>query len=239
MKLKLPNELKTTNIILEINANIKDILSEILKMQSEIITDRNENEIKELLGKADLLITECHTTSKFKTGKNEKFNRLVYEYQRLNLKYESYQLNQQINNVNKEYLEIKDNQEKIKNETNNLVYNILGFIASFSIVSAVVGVISQINGIINIMIFMSFTILLLLTTLIALNNFYGNNKSKNILQNNYFLWIIVAIIIIVLIIVSIITTSINNKGRIYNYFDQKTENVIKNIVTEKINKEIS
>lgn len=88
MKLKLPKveeqSTETTSTILEMNANIKAILGEIIKMQSEVITDKNEKEIKEIIGKADLIITECHSTRKFQIQKNAKFNRLVYEYQRLN-----------------------------------------------------------------------------------------------------------------------------------------------------------
>ena len=68
MKLKLPNveeqSTEQTNIILEMNANIKEILNEIIKMQSEEIVEANEEEIKEILGKADLIITECHSTKK-------------------------------------------------------------------------------------------------------------------------------------------------------------------------------
>lgn len=84
MKLKLPKveeqSTETTSTILEMNANIKAILGEIIKMQSEVITDKNEKEIKEIIGKADLIITECHSTRKFQIQKNAKFNRLVYEY---------------------------------------------------------------------------------------------------------------------------------------------------------------
>ncbi len=111
MKLKIPNEvqenqIEKSNIIRQFNANIKEILEEILKVQSENIDNKNENHIKELIGKADLIITECHTTKIFNTNKNEQFNRLVYEFQRLNLKYESYQINQQIKSVKGEYKEI-------------------------------------------------------------------------------------------------------------------------------------
>ena len=204
MKLKLPNveeqSTEQTNIILEMNANIKEILSEILKMQSEYITDKNEEEIKEIIGKADLIITECHSTKKFHIQKNDKFNRLVYEYQRLNLKYESYKINNQMKNVDAEYNEIKRDQEKIKSESNNLVYNILGFIASFSIVSAAVAAISNIKDTSNIMLFMAFCAFILITTLIGLNNFYKKDvRTKNPLQNNYFLWWSLLVVIILLI----------------------------------------
>lgn len=204
MKLKLPNNVeqnpKNDDIILEINANIKEILKEILNMQSEIIGDKNERYVKEILGKADLIILECHTTEKFKINKNEKFARLVYEYQRLNLKYESYQLNKQINAINREYNDIRKSQDEIKSENNNLVYTILGFMASFSIVSAAVTAISDIKKTSGIILFMAFTTFILITTLIGLNNFYKNNNSrKNKLQDNYFLWKVMVIVIFLIV----------------------------------------
>ena len=112
MKLKLPNveeqSTEQTNIILEMNANIKEILNEIIKMQSEEITEANEKETKEILGKADLIITECHSTKRFHIQKNDRFNRLVYEYQRLNLKYESYQISKKIRKTI-----VSENQEEL------------------------------------------------------------------------------------------------------------------------------
>lgn len=226
MKLKIPNEvqenqIEKSNIIRQFNANIKEILEEILKVQSENIDNKNENHIKELIGKADLIITECHTTKIFNTNKNEQFNRLVYEFQRLNLKYESYQINQQIKSVKGEYKEIQHNQENIKNETNNLVYNILGFIASFSIISASVEAISKINGTLNIMLFMAFAILLLLTALIGLHNFYkSGNKRQNRLQNNYFLWKAVFIIVICLLIIIGIRFALNNIDIVVDFINR-------------------
>ena len=98
-------------------------------------------------------------------------------------------------------------------KSNNLVYNLLGFLTAFSIVSAVIETITRINGIINIMIFMAFTILILLTTLIALHNYYENrNKRENILQNNYFLWIIIAVILLGLIIIYVLKNNLINLG---------------------------
>ena len=219
MKLKIPkteSAPQQSNIILEINANIKEILEEILNIQSEIINNKNEKKVKEILGKADLVILECHTTDKFKISKNGNFSRLVYEYQRLNLRYESYQISQQIKNVNEEYVDIKKSQDEIKNETNNLVYNILGFIASFSIVSAAVSAIDKISSISGILLFMAFTAFILLTTLIGLYNFYKNNdKCKNKLQNNYFLWKMMIVIVILLVMYRGITYIKENRQEIF------------------------
>ena len=229
-----------------LKTNIKEQYEEVYKNQEVEITESNKQIIEDLILATKDLIDNCIKDSHYSGNRDENFVNLTYLCHKLDLKLETYKLEGKIKEIEQKSIkldniqnDIKIRQDKMEEQSNNLIYNLLGFLTAFSIVSSVIGVISKINGIINIMLFMSFTMLLLLTTLIALHNFYGNNKSKNILQNNYFLWIIVAIIIIVLIIVSIITTSINNKGRIYNYFDQKTENVIKNIVTEKINKEIS
>lgn len=102
--------------------------------------------------------------------------------------------------VKTEHEEIKKQQNKIKEENNNLVYNILGFIASFSVVSASVSAIEKMNSLSNIMLFMAFTAFILLTTLIGLNNFYRNNEKNNILQDNYFLWKMMIGMIIILFI---------------------------------------
>lgn len=222
--------------------NIKEQYEEVYKNQEVEITENNKKIIEDLILATKDLIDNCIKDSHYNGNKDENFINLTYLCHKLDLKLETYKLEEKIRKLEQKSIEMnntqnnmKDRQDKIEEQSNNLVYNLLGFLTAFSIVSSVIGVVSQINGIINIMIFMSFTILLLLTTLIALHNFYGNNKRKNILQNNYFLWIIVAIAIIILVIISIIKSSINNKGKLYNYFDQKTESIIKNIVTEKIN----
>ena len=135
-------------------------------------------------------------------------------------------------------IKLEQQTEKAEERNNNLVYNLLGFLTAFSIVSAVVGVVANINGTINIMIFMAFTILLLLTTLIGLHNFYeNNNKRENKLQDNYFLWKVVAVIIVFLIVASGIKTLRDNKENIFNYIDNKIEKVIEEKVNERINKE--
>lgn len=218
-QLKIPKIINSTNTISLINDNIKDILSEVFKYQLDTINNENENKLKEVLNTADLLIVECHNTQAFKISRNNNFSKLVYEYQRLKLKYETYLINKQLKLVEGKYIEIERQQVEIKNETNNLVYNILGFIASFSIVSAGVAAIIEVKNISNILLFMAFSILLLLTTLIGLNNFYKNNNDKKKgLQNNYFLWKMMFVIIIFLILY---------KGVIY--IKENQEEICKNI----------
>lgn len=218
-QLKIPSIVNENNTISLINDNIKDILSEVLNFQLDTINRDNENKLKELLNTADLLIVECHNTKTFKVSRNNNFSKLVYEYQRLKLKYETYTINKQIEIVTEKYKDIESKQIEIKGETNNLVYNILGFIASFSIVSAAVSAITQIKSITDILLFMSFSVLLLLTTLIGLHNFYKNsNSKKNKLQNNYFLWKMMVVVIILLI---------GYKGVIY--IKENQEEILKNI----------
>ena len=83
-------------------------------------------------------------------------------------------------------------------ESNNLIYNILGFIASFSVVSAAVSAIDEIKSLPQIMLFMAFTAFILITTLIGLNNFYKKHDKKTCLQDNYFLWKMLLVVIILL-----------------------------------------
>ena len=139
--------------------------------------------------------------------------------------------------LNNKSIELEKKTKKAEERNNNLVYNLLGFLTAFSIVSAVVGVIADIEGIVNIMLFMAFTILILLTTLIGLHNFYeNNNERKTKLQDNYFLWNVTGAIIIVLVIILGFRYVNNNKEKIFNYLDNKIENVIEKKVTEQFNK---
>ena len=240
---KLNEDVKTKNIIPILNDNIKEILSEVVNLQSEDINKTNEEEVKEVLNKSDMIIVECHTTETFIAGKNGDFARLMYEYQRLKLKYESHQLNGQITFIKEEHELIKEEQEEIKkqqsnlkDESSNLVYNILGFIASFSIVSAAVSAIQEIKSLSSIMLFMAFTAFILLTTLIGLNNFYRKNEKKIKLQDNYFLWKMMLFVIIVLIIYSGIEYVKNNLEYILEHIGRGIGQTI-NLVEESNNSE--
>lgn len=116
-----------------------------------------------------------------------------------------YELNEKNIKLEKKQLSISNQIEQTEEKSNNLIFNILGFIASFSIVSAAVTGIGNIKGTINIVLFIAFSILMLITTLIGLDNFYKPSKSeKNLLKNNYFLWVVLFIIIIFIIIFSFI-----------------------------------
>lgn len=202
MKLKSLSEVqsnsKKNSEILEINANIRQILKEISNIQSKEISEK----AKDVLVRADMIILECHATKEFDTNKNGTFNRLLYEYQKLSLKYETFNVEKEIAKVNKTLKDVETKQEEYEKQSNNLVYTILSFIASFSIISASVTAISGIEGALNQMLFIVFIAFILVTTLIALDNFYKNRrKTDNKLQDNYFLWKLLGVVMIVLFII--------------------------------------
>ena len=232
----------TVTVIRELVKAIKEQLKELDKMEHSTIDSTNCGQIEGILIATDSLINDCYSSKEFTCNRNDNFIKLIYLYQRTSIKLETYRLQEVIKEVEHKNEELKERQielensyNKSKEDSNNLVYNLLGFLTSFSIVSASVEAISEIDGIINIMIFISFTILILLTTLIALHNFYKNdNRRETKLQNNYFLWKIVAIIVVILFIVSGIKSLKDNKENILNYLDNKIEKVIENIVEKKV-----
>lgn len=158
LKIKLPDEEKQKantgdDIILEMNENIRAILKEILKLQSEEISEQNRETIKEIIGKADLIITECHTTKKFHTPQNEDFNRLAYEYQRLNLKFESYQISQNIKETMEKATKLEEESikrakqlEEVKNEQKTMIATIISIVLAISIIPTGIAGIEHIGG---------------------------------------------------------------------------------------------
>lgn len=183
------------NRIKQLKNNVKQQYDEMYKKQEVEITEENRKTIEDLIFATKDLIDNCIEDSQYSGNKDENFISLTYLYQRLYLRLETYKLDEKIEKTNKEIIKtniVQDNilnkQNKMEEQSNNLVYNLLGFLTAFSIVSAVVGVVANIKGTINIMIFMTFTIFILLTTLIGLHNFYkNNNERKSKLQDNYFL----------------------------------------------------
>lgn len=202
-------------VIRKLVKTIKNQLQEVTLLQNQEVNEQNFQSIQETLIVVNSLIEDCHMAKEFNCSKNKKFIMLIYEFQRLSLKAETYKLNITMNELNKKTIGLK-NQQKILEEqyknaeekNNNLVYNLLGFLTAFSIVSAVVGTIQEIKGTINLMLFMSFTAWILVTTLIGLHNFYKNNNRRNgKLQDNYFLWKVLTITIIGLFIIQRNTTN--------------------------------
>ena len=231
----------------QLRSSIKQQYIEMYKNQETEITKENQKTIEDLILATKDLIDNCIKDGYYNGNKDDNFLSLTYLYQRLSLRLETYKLDKKIEQSNKEIIktnvvqnDILNKQNKMEEQSNNLVYNLLGFLTAFSIVSAVVGVVANINGTINIMIFMTFTIFILLTTLIGLHNFYkNNNERKTKLQDNYFLWKVTGAIIIVLVMILGFQYVNNNKDKIFNYIDNKIEKVIEQKVTEKLNKELA
>lgn len=192
------------NIINSLNKTIKEQIGEISKYQDIEITEENKKEIEEVLISSDSLIRDCHTSKEYRCNINDNFAVLTYEFQRLSLKHESYKINASIKNMEKREAELNIRQKELERkynkttqESNNLIYNILGFIASYSVVSAAVVTFEKVDSIEDIIIFMTFIAFILITTLIGLNNFYKNNdENKRGLKNNYFLWKALIIVLV-------------------------------------------
>ncbi len=240
-------------IDVEIGANINQQLNKLIEFRSYLIDESIAKELKEELDKASSMIEDVHTMGNTNI---KNFNRLQFEYNSLNLALQKYEIENEIeilskisSKINKDLIILeekqKDLQEKQKQleiqynkseeKSNNLVYNLLGFLASFSIVSAAVGAIENVNGTLNIMIVIAFAVFLLLTTLIGLHNFYkSDNKRESKLQDNYFLWKATGIIIVILMILSGINYIKNNKQKIFDYLDKKIESVIEKKVNNKL-----
>lgn len=248
---------KQKQILIEkdIVANITQELNRLIEFKTQLISEYNIQEIKDELLKASSIIEDVHV---MQVSNLKNFNRLQFEYTTLYLKIQKYEIEQEIKILNelsnkisedtitleKKLKNLKLNQKKIEEKhekaeerNNNLIYNLLGFLTAFSIVSAVVGVVTEIDGVINIMLFMTFTILILLTTLIGLHNFYENsNKRETKLQDNYFLWKLLLVISIIMAISLGIQYASENKENIIQYIDRKIEEVIDKKVENEIKK---
>lgn len=230
-------------------------------LQTQIITIENKENICEELETISSVIQDIHAMEE---KEPRHFNELKFEYNNVKLLYQRYEIEEEISelnqisqNISRDLITLEEKQKDLKKEqeifqnaqkqleeqyknaeekNNNLVYNLLGFLTAFSIVSSVVAVVAEIEGTINIMIFMAFTILILLTTLIALHNFYKNdNKRETKLQDNYFLWKFVFSIIIILFIILGIKTITDDKENIISYLDNKVEKVVEKAFDEKLN----
>lgn len=219
----------------ELKSSIKTQYNEIYKSQELEITQKNQKEIEDLILATQDLIDNCIKDVYYNGNRDEVFVNLIYVCHKLDLKFESYKLTEKMKELELKSEEITKRQNDAEEKSNNLVYNLLGFLTAFSIVSGVVGVVSNIQGIVQIMIFMVFTTIILLTTLIGLHNFYENNNNRNNkLQDNYFLWKIAVFVLIGLVITLCAKTILDNKENIFNYIDSKIEKVIEEKVNNKL-----
>jgi len=264
MKINVPVEEKREHIEIPSSQIIEAKIDVLNVIQMQIITIDNCNQIKLELEAISSIIQDIHELKE----EPEQFQILKFEYNNVKLLYERFEIEEEMkelsnisDNINREIIILEEKQKDLKNQqndflkkqkeleeqynkaeekNNNLVYNLLGFLTAFSIVSAVVGVVTEINGVINIMLFMTFTILILLTTLIGLHNFYRNdNKRETKLQDNYFLWKLLLIISIILAISLGVKYALENKENIMQYMDKKIEEVIDKKVENKINEELA
>ena len=236
------NKIGTVTVIRKLIKAIKEQLKELDKIENTEINSENYEQIDGILIATDSLINDCYSANEFTCNKNDSFLKLIYLYQRISIRLETQKLQEVIKQVELKNEELKKQQNELdiqynesEEKNNNLVYNLLGFLASFSIVSAAVAAIEKVNGTLNIMIVIAFAVFLLLTTLIGLHNFYkGDNKRESKLQDNYFLWKATGIIIVILMILSGINCIKNNKDKIFNYLDKKIENVIEEKINNKL-----
>ena len=167
----------------ELKSSIKTQYNEIYKSQELEITQKNQKEIEDLILATQDLIDNCIKDVYYNGNRDEVFVNLIYVCHKLDLKFESYKLTEKMKELELKSEEITKRQNDAEERNNNLVYNLLGFLASFSIVSAAVGAIEKINGTLKTMIFITFTVFLLLTTLIGLHNFYKkDNKRESLCQ---------------------------------------------------------
>lgn len=234
---------KKTDSIKQFKQAIKNQYDVLLSFIDKEIDENNKIQIEKLIFATEDLINNCIVDTEYAINRDQNFVSLMYIYQRILLKKETYKIDKEIKKLEQKSKELNDYQTKIEErqnkeeeKNNNLVYNLLGFLTSFSIVSAAVSAIVNIEDTMNIVLFMIFIVLILLTTLIALHNFYkNNNKRETRLQDNYFLWKVVAGIVIVLGLILGIRAIFNNENNfIFRYIDKKIETVIE----EKINQEL-
>lgn len=240
---KKSNKKQQNNNIIQLKQSIKNQYDELINFNNKEINNNNIEQIERLIFATEDLINNCISDVDYLINRDQNFVSLMYIYQRILLKQETYKIDEEIKQleqkskaINEYQTKIEERQNKEEEKSNNLVYNLLGFLTSFSIVSAAVSAISEIKDTMNIVLFMIFTVLILLTTLIALHNFYkNNNKRETKLQDNYFLWKVVAGIAIILGLILGVRAIFNNEDNfIFRYIDEKIENVTE----KKINQEL-
>jgi len=211
--------------------SIKEKLEELRFYENNNVT--NLENIKDVLLSTKDLIDGCCTSEEFRCNKSEEFSILTYKYHSIYLKYETWKTNKKLNEaIEKQKMleeiqkKLEKTQEKLEKQNNNIVYNILAFIASFSIVSGAVTAFEKVSSIEDILIFMSFTSFIIVTTLIVLDNFYrGSNENGIKLKNNYFLWKIIIIIIIVLLAYKSVNYIKVNQNEIFESIGRGIESV--------------
>lgn len=224
---------KNSNID-EFKKSIKSQYDELMVFQDIGINNENREDLEKLILATEDLISNCMNDNIYSGNRDQYFVNLIFICHKLSLKMESFKIEEKINELNdksevlsENQLKLEKKQEEAEEKSNNLVYTILGFIASFSVISAAVSAIDKMNSIINIMLFMAFTAFITITTLIGLDNFYRakNNKNQK-LQNNYFLWRLLIFVMIMLIFSKGIIYLKNNDEKIFRYIGTGINNIV-------------
>ncbi len=142
--------------VAKLQENIEEQLRAIKMMNNEILKKEDIFKIEEILNATSLLINDCHITSEFRTSKYENFALLCYEYQRLLLKFESYQikenlenekikLNEDINKANDKVKETYEELENLEKDQKSLIATILGIVLAISIIPTAIAGIEHIS----------------------------------------------------------------------------------------------
>ncbi len=136
----------------ELREEVKLQYEEIYKIQYDDIDDNNKQSIEDLILATEDLINNCMKDSLYAGNRDQNFLNATFICNKLSLKLETYKLTNKIEELDKKNEKLEKKQKSIEEKfeqeeekSNNLVFNILGFIASFSIVSAAVTAISNIN----------------------------------------------------------------------------------------------
>lgn len=208
-------------------AAIKKQYEYIYSYQDQEIIDDNQKTIESLILATQDLINNCMEDQFYDGNRDRYFVNLIFICHKMSLRLETYRTESRLKEVSDTQNKLEEKYNKAEERNNNLVYNILAFIASFSVISASVEAISKIENTSNIILFMAFVAFLLLTTLIGLHNFYrSEDHFKTPLQNNYFLWCSMVFVIVVILFWQGTEYIKNNKDEICKKIGEGIGNVI-------------
>ena len=124
---------------------IKEQIEVIKEYQDIEINEYNAQNIEKLILATQDLIGNCISDNYYKINLDSNFNSITYICQDLSLRLKAYYINKSIEKVEDKQKELEKKQLKAEEQSNNLVYNLLSFLASFSIVSGVIGTVEKIN----------------------------------------------------------------------------------------------
>lgn len=186
----------------DISKTIEKLVEKIAEIERIGIEKFSSEEIEKLLAMTDSLLTDWDVSQSFTFSRNENILKLIYMHQKLSLKYESYRVEKNLKEIKNKQMKIAQDNEKIMQESHGLVYTILGFIVSFSLISASVETIKGIKSVEYVCIFIIFMLMLEVVALIALNNFYRNKgQDCRWLQSNHFILAVLFIILLIFLVI--------------------------------------